>query len=258
MTSKFCGSCGKPLDNATNFCTHCGEPIKNSKNETKEIAKTSKGKNDNQVNFEIKNLGSSITVTERKDIAQRIVKILESDVSKGTFGEKLLWQGEEKQGVFKKPIMHYITNYRIVSYAENDDANYVVFPLNYVDVVIMNSHRTSSRTGIGGYTSLTKGMGIGGFQSSGKSVTIGDLIFLCQGENVATICNVADPTGLKNMVNQLKKTMKQNLKSMELSDEYSKPSQKHSRIDGYVKICLHCQKSNEMDEDICKKCGGSI
>ncbi|MEK0329587.1 MAG: hypothetical protein QQN59_07605, partial [Nitrosopumilus sp.] len=80
--------------------------------------------------------------------------------------------------------------------------------------VVMNSHRVISRTGIGGYTSLTKGMGIGIMKSSGKSVSIGDVNFLHNRENILTIYNVADPSGFKSLVNQLKKSMNQHLKNL--------------------------------------------
>jgi len=213
MTQKFCGSCGKSLENATNFCTHCGEPIKNNKEVSSKSIKLSKKQDDGLINLTFNGDDMSITIRERAEIAKEIERILDMDKLAEHIKAKTLWMAEEKTGFFKKPIKFFLTN-NVIFCGDPADERTIVFPLNYVDVVVMNSHRVSSRTGIGGYTSLTKGAGIGGWQSSGRSVTVGDVNFLCQGEVVVTIHNVNDPSGLKSLVNQLKKTMNQQLKNL--------------------------------------------
>lgn len=163
-------------------------------------------------------------------------------------GEKPLWTAEEKKGFLKEPIVYYLTNYRIMCIDPSEEKS-MVFPLNYVDIVVMNSHRDSSRKGIGGFTSLVGGIGIGGFQSHGQSVTVGDVNFMCQGEIIVTIPNVVDPNGLKNFVNQLKKSMIQRLENLEVSENNKSNSNGN-------KICKNCGKiEDEPDVNLCRKCG---
>ncbi len=53
-------------------------------------------------------------------------------------------------------------------------------------------------------------------QSSGKSVTIGDIHVLFQGNILIRIPKVADPTGLKSLVTQLKKNFDSTLENIKL------------------------------------------
>ena len=212
MTSKFCGNCGKSLDNATNFCTHCGEPIKNI---SKEIVKKPTKKEEKLFEIEFDHGGKKVSIFEKWIIGERLTEIMNNYDLSSKYGESLLWSAEEKQGIFKKPINHYITNYRIFS-LNMDTGSGIQLPLKHMDIVVMNSHRVSKRTGIGGYTSLTRGMGIGGMQSSGKSATIGDINVIFQGQILTVIPNVLDPNGLKNLVTQIKKNYDSTLENVKL------------------------------------------
>lgn len=147
--------------------------------------------------------GKEITIEERNDVAQKIGKIMGGGGIKEELGENVLWKAEKKQGFLKKPIIYSMTNYRILCLYP--DEKLIQFPLNYIDVVVMNTHRASARTGIGGFTTLARGFGIGGMQSTGKSVTVGDVNFLFQGEILITIPDVINPIGLKNLVIAVKK-----------------------------------------------------
>ena len=210
-----CGSCGKSLENTTNFCTHCGESLKNNKESDNKSKIISKKKDDELVDLTIDVGGRSLKINnERTEIVKEIERMMDIDeLMTSGLTKKILWSGEEKTGLFKKPIEFFLTNNLIICNDPTEERT-MVFPLCYVDVVVMNSHRVISRTGIGGYTSLTKGMGIGIMKSSGKSVSIGDVNFLHNGENILTIYNVADPSGFKSLVNQLKKSMNQHLKNL--------------------------------------------
>ena len=155
------------------------------------------------INFEFGE--KTITVKERRDVAEKFAKIMNLDngLLNEEFGENLLWKAEEKKGLFKKPKTYMITNYRI-QYLDSDK-EFLQMPIKYLDIVVMNSHRESSRNGVGAFAS-----GMGGFVSSGESVTVGDVNFLVQGNILLTIPNVIDPTGLKSLINQVKKQMNEN------------------------------------------------
>jgi hypothetical protein len=200
---KFCGKCGASIDISNNFCTQCGARIK-TENSSHEKSKEKSSKMDEEMTNLTFNIdGKEITIEERNDVAQKIGKIMGGGGIKEELGENVLWKAEKKQGFLKKPIIYSMTNYRILCLYP--DEKLIQFPLNYIDVVVMNTHRASARTGIGGFTTLARGFGIGGMQSTGKSVTVGDVNFLFQGEILITIPDVIDPIGLKNLVIAVKK-----------------------------------------------------
>jgi hypothetical protein len=200
---KFCGKCGASIDISNNFCTQCGARIK-TENSSHEKSKEKSSKMDEEMTNLTFNIdGKEITIEERNDVAQKIGKIMGGGGIKEELGENVLWKAEKKQGFLKKPIIYSMTNYRILCLYP--DEKLIQFPLNYIDVVVMNTHRASARTGIGGFTTLARGFGIGGMQSTGKSVTVGDVNFLFQGEILITIPDVINPIGLKNLVIAVKK-----------------------------------------------------
>ncbi|MEK0339837.1 MAG: hypothetical protein QQN46_06425 [Nitrosopumilus sp.] len=160
--------------------------------------------------------GKKVSIFEKWIIGERITEIMNSNDLSSKYGENLLWSAEEKQGFFKKPINYYFTNYRFFSLNMNTEEG-IQLPIKHIDIVIMNSHRVSRRTGIGGFTSLTKGMGIGGMQSSGKSATVGDINVIFQGEIYSVISDVLDPNGLKSLVTQIGKKFDSNLENVKLS-----------------------------------------
>jgi hypothetical protein len=202
---KFCGKCGVSIDVSNSFCTQCGARIKIENNSHEETMEKSSETDEEIIELSFNIDDKEITIKERKDVAQKIGKIMGEGGIKEELGENALWKAEKKQGFLKSPILYALSNYRILCLYP--DEKMVQLPLKYVDVVVMNTHRASARTGIGGFTTLARGFGIGGMQSSGKSVTIGDVNFLFQGEILITIPGVTDPIGLKNLVTQVKKQM---------------------------------------------------
>jgi len=202
---KFCGKCGASLDNSNNFCTKCGDPIKKEKNLPEKPRKKSDKSAEETLKIMFDIEGKKIEIEEKKDVAQKIGKIMAGLDIKKELGENVLWNAEKKEGFLGKKLTLYIlSNYRIICASEEKQ---ISLPLKYVDIVVLNSHRAMARTGIGGFTALGRGIGIGAMQSTGKSVTIGDVNFLFQGDILITIPNVTDPAGLKNLVTQVKKQM---------------------------------------------------
>ncbi len=250
VKSKFCGNCGNSLNSSDNFCTQCGNQIENSSQIAVKPKEKSKKQKDDQTNLNLDICGKVFTIKEDTDIAKKIARIMDKISLNKKLGEKPLWTAEEKTGLFKEPITYHLSNYRIFCLDPSDKKS-MVFPLNYVDIVVMNSHRDSSRKGIGGFTSLVGGIGIGGFQSHGQSVTVGDVNFMCQGEIIVTIPNVLDPNGLKNFVNQLKKSMIQRLENLEVSENNKSNSSE-------TKNCQNCGHKNDSDTNLCRKCGSVL
>ncbi len=226
MTQNLCEKCNVSIINCTNFCTNCGERIKKpmsyaqkssikkpmSYSQKSEIKPTQKDENMIEISYSYE--GKKIIIKERKDVAEKIAMIMaEGGGIREDLGENILWSGQEKSGLFKRGKSYIVTNYRIMNIIT--DEKMIQMPLKYIDVVIMNTHRVSSRTGIGAFTSI--GMGIvGGMQSYGKSVTIGDVNFLFQGNVLVTIPNIIDPNGLKSLVTLIKKKYDSTLENIKL------------------------------------------
>jgi len=226
MTQNFCEKCNVSIINCANFCTNCGERIKKptsyaqkssikkpmSYSQKSEIKPTQKDENMIEISYSYE--GKKIIIKERKDVAEKIAMIMaEGGGIREDLGENILWSGQEKSGLFKRGKSYIVTNYRIMNIIT--DEKMIQMPLKYIDVVIMNTHRVSSRTGIGAFTSI--GMGIvGGMQSYGKSVTIGDVNFLFQGNVLVTIPNIIDPNGLKSLVTLIKKKYDSTLENIKL------------------------------------------
>ncbi len=226
MTQNFCEKCNASIINCTNFCTNCGERIKKptsyaQKSEIKPTSYSQKSeikptqKDENMIEISYSYEGKKIIIKERKDFAEKIGMIMaEGGGIREDLGENILWSGQEKSGLFKRGKSYIVTNYRIMNIIT--DEKMIQMPLKYIDVVIMNTHRVSSRTGIGAFTSIGMGIGIGGMQSYGKSVTIGDVNFLFQGNVLVTIPNIIDPNGLKSLVTLIKKKYDSTLENIKL------------------------------------------
>ena len=225
MTQNFCEKCNASIINCTNFCTNCGERIKKpmsyaQKSEIKPTSYSQKSeikptqKDENMIEISYSYEGKKIIIKERKDVAEKIAMIMaEGGGIREDLGENILWSGQEKSGLFKRGKSYIVTNYRIMNIITGEKM--IQMPLKYIDVVIMNTHQVSSRTGIGAFTSI--GMGIvGGMQSYGKSVTIGDVNFLFQGNVLVTIPNIIDPNGLKSLVTLIKKKYDSTLENIKL------------------------------------------
>ena len=99
-------------------------------------------------------------------------------------GEDIVWSHSEEKGVFHKELkkLWAITNYRIFIYdAEISKIIGLLMMSDLDDVVVMNSHRIYNSTRVGNYGSFARGFGISSGYSSGKSVSVGDVIFMSEG-----------------------------------------------------------------------------
>ncbi|QUC64387.1 hypothetical protein NsoK4_08150 [Nitrosopumilus sp. K4] len=148
-----------------------------------------------------------IQIKETDFYARKLANILESPRIKKEMGEQLIAMYEHKTGIiFKKTTSWYVTNYRIFCLNE-EEAKLTQVPLKYVDVVVSNAHSFSERTGAiaGGMMPGFMYAGMGFTQGQSTSRRVGDINVLLSGQIVILIPDVLDPTGLKQLLYQIKK-----------------------------------------------------
>lgn len=224
------------------------EPIQSQNPNSKEINRSPVG---NFVSSEEKqnisshnNLQVEITFAEDGEIKKTIMDPYSLDLRNG---EELLWSFDITEGLIRKKIVVRLalSNYRImkIDMQNNKILGYILLQ-DLDDVVVMNTHRASNSIGYGMYAG-TRGryMTMAGPRfSSGTSKTIGDIVFIVNGQKVSW-GGLPDPTGLKNFVKSLKKTMYDEVKKLE-----KKPSR--SGIS-----CPQCDKNNPKENKFCNWCG---
>ena len=141
---------------------------------------------------------------------KKLHQIMKDLEIKEEIGEAIIWEHYFEEGIFFKKTREYwiITNYRIMVGNYKTDVFRQV-PLKYVDVVVMNSHSSFQSTGYGYGVAIpgSLGLGVGVMNRQGSSQRIGDLTFILNGQVILEFPNVYDPTGVKNLINQVKKQM---------------------------------------------------
>lgn len=132
----------------------------------------------------------------------------------------------------------------------------------------MNTRRESESIGYGFFGGRYAGMA-GPFFSSGTSKTVGTLVFIINGQRIEWV-EIPDPTGLKNFIKSIKKTM---------YDPLTKLESKRTRIGAcpqcgiqnsrnaqfcngcgsqLLQICSHCKQLNPIGSSFCSKCGSQL
>lgn len=170
-------------------------------------------------------------------------------------GEEFVWSHVEEKGVFHKHLktLWAVTNYRIFIYdAEIQKITGLLMMSNLDDVVVMNSHRVYNSTRVGNYSSFARGFGISSGTSSGKSVSIGDVVFMSEGKSIITLGGISDPSGLKKIAMAVKKELyprKEIQKFLNQNIGQNMPSP----ID--KSICIQCGNKNPQNASFCAKCG---
>jgi hypothetical protein len=186
-------------------------------------------------------------------------------------GEVLLWSmADETKGIFRKKVTKSlaVTNYRIMR-TDNQEDKILGWILvgTLDDVIVMNTHRVSQAVGYGfygaGYTTSTR-------FSSGTSKTVGEIVFIINGQKVSW-SGIPDPTGLKNFIKSIKRTMYDPLTKLETKSARSgipclncnQQNLKNSKFcNGCGKalesVCTQCQKSNPLNSSYCGHCGFAL
>lgn len=166
-------------------------------------------------------------------------------------GEDFIWSYSEEKGIFNKHLSKLwgITNFRIFMFdGEINKVTGLLMMDQLEDVVVMNTHRVYNSTRVGSYGRLARGFGISTGISTGKSVTVGDILFMSNGQPVITWRGITDPTGLKRLVTAIKKELYP-------KDLLSAPKKTTSKAYHDKSICLNCGAKNPTDSSFCCKCG---
>ena len=145
-------------------------------------------------------------------------------------GEEVVWSYVKTDGVFTKKATEVwaITNLRaIIYFFDNPDQSGYGYLTLFDDVIVMNSHRTSTSHRMGSFSSSGRyGMRVGTGSSIGqsKSQTVGDVVFMKDGDDVLRFGGVADPSGIAKVAKSIKKSVQVRDKApdfsqLELPDE---------------------------------------
>jgi len=166
-------------------------------------------------------------------------------------GEDFIWSYSEEKGIFTKHLSKLwgITNFRIFMF--DGEISKVVGLLmmdELEDAVVMNTHRVYNSTRVGSYGRLARGFGISTGYTTGKSVTVGDILFMSHGQPVITWRGITDPTGLKRLVMAVKKELYP-------KDLLGKPKTTIGKSYNDKSICVDCGTKNPPGSSYCCKCG---
>lgn len=162
-----------------------------------------------------------------------------------------------------------VTNFRImvIDHEKNNLTMLHLLP-NIDDVIVMNTHRVSQAIGYG--VSTGRYVRTGTRFSSGTSKTVGDIIFL---ENTlkSSWMGIPDPTGLKNFIKSLKRTMYDPLTKLQTRTSRGGipcpncglQNSKNSKFcnncgKNLASDCSKCGMSNPLNSSFCSKCGFSL
>ena len=162
----------------------------------------------------------------------------------------MLWQRNLRRGILHKKVIiaERITNMRIVQY-NVETKKIVQVPLVWnPDVIVSGSSRRSHSQGYGLY-------GGGAFvgDRTGISQSIGDVVIMKNGKICARLRNVADPQGVKQLINTLKKERAEAQKQHPMRPLSSSmgpvvPSDKGA-------FCINCGVQLPDGSNFCNKCG---
>lgn len=162
-----------------------------------------------------------------------------------------------------------VTNFRVIV-IDHEKNNLTMLHLlpNIDDVIVMHTHRVSQSIGYGIYTGYMTRVGIR--FASGTSKTVGDIIFI-ENNLKSSWIGIPDPTGLKNFIKSIKKTMYDPLTKLETKasrsgipcpacDLQNPKNSKYCTNCGknLASVCSKCGKSNPLNSSFCSKCGFSL
>jgi hypothetical protein len=176
--------------------------------------------------------------------------------------ENIIWKNEVKTGIIHRKVVEtqVITNFHVMQ-------NTTSIPLSEIDdIVIMNQHRESQFQG-NRYHFRGSGMSYGTGRSSGKS--IGDLVFIYQGQPSIIFRQIGDPSGVARLAKAARRNMIQQIKIAETQQvKLQREQEKQRKLTAKTEnqqfksvnelICQTCQSPNPQDALFCNKCGSKI
>jgi hypothetical protein len=165
--------------------------------------------------------------------------------------EKVLWHRDIKRGIIHKQVIieERITNIRILRY--NVETHTLLSQISLrsnPDVLVANSRRSSQSYGTGLY-------GGGTFMGSrtGTSLAIGDVVIMENGVINTELRNVADPDGIKQLINTLKREVEADQKQTLLRQ--GPISMKAKAPTATAIFCKNCGTELPAGSNFCNKCG---
>lgn len=187
-------------------------------------------------------------------------------------GEALLWNMAFKTGIIRKKVLYSkaVTNYRILHIDEESKRVLTCYLIPCIDdIVVINTRRESESMGYAVYAGRY-GTLAGPRFSSGSSKTVGDLVFIVNGEKEEWV-EIPDPTGLKNFIKSIKKTMYDPLTKLEHKtarggSNCSQCGRRNPRNAQFcngcgsqlLQMCSNCMRLNPTDASFCNKCGSEF
>lgn len=127
-------------------------------------------------------------------------------------GEELLWSFVGTEGVFeqKASFVMALTSFRaVIYYFDTHECECVLLSV-IDDVLEMNSHQISPPSEVGSFSSVelySMRMGSYGSKENSKNQTIGDVVFMQNGEKIITFGQMTNPNGLVDLAKTIKKNV---------------------------------------------------
>ncbi len=143
------------------------------------------------------------------DYCRRIESIMSGEGIKSDLGETVLWQHKLTQNsFFSKKVLQtcIISNFRVIKIDEtNHKATHL--PLKYIEALVINQSQKSQNQGtmVGAGTMSDMVTGMAFSKRLGTSMTVGDLIFMFNGQALITFDDISDPEGVRRLVYMIKK-----------------------------------------------------
>lgn len=166
-------------------------------------------------------------------------------------GERVLWQRNLTRGIIHKQVIieERITNVRIIRY--NVETHTLLSQIGWKlkpDVFVANLRRSSQSLGSGLYSE-----GVYAGSRTGTSRTIGDVIIMNNGVINTKLSGVADPQGVEQLINTLKRESAAAQKQALLRQGPVSMEAKGPAATGT--FCKNCGTELPAGSNFCNKCG---
>jgi ribosomal protein L40E len=185
-------------------------------------------------------------------------------------GEEILWNMVVKLGIIRKKVYstRIVTNYRIMNIDGDNRLLMSILVPSIDDIIVTNTRRESESMGYGFFGGRYASMA-GPFFSSGTSKTVGTVVFIVNARKLEWV-EVPDPTGLKNFIKSLKKTMYDPLTKLESKrtragacPQCGVQNPRNAQFcsgcgSQLLQICSNCKGLNHTDASFCNKCGSQL